>query len=165
MIDNDKIIEFETHWLINGNIFTKDFCKGDIELAKRYAETLDNCFACVNCINCVNCSNCTECNDCKDCKHCKGCNSCEECHHCFNCLHCNKCVYCYGCNECMECNSCSNCSMYSKSSNYSTPYNMQYTNIQLQPQPQPPLGFNSEHFRNAAINSDIVGKMFSREEN
>lgn len=187
MIDDDRIIKFETHWLVNGNIFTKDFCKGDIEVAKQYAETLDNCFACVNCINCVNCNHCiacdncrncdycqccnqcyqcsycTECNGCKDCKHCQRCNSCEECHHCFNCLHCNKCVYCYGCNECMECNFCSNCYMYSKSSNYSVPYNMQYTNTQ--PQPIPPFNFNSEHFRNAAINSDAINKMFICKEN
>lgn len=162
MIDDNRIIEFETQWLINGNIFTKDFCNGNIEVAKQYAETLDNCFACVNCINCVNCSNCVECNDCKDCKHCQKCNSCEECHHCFNCLHCNKCVYCYGCNECMECNSCSNCSMHSKNSNYSATYNIQYTNTQSQP--IPPFNFNSEHFRNAAINSDAINKMFIRKE-
>lgn len=91
MSDDSKIIEFETQWLINGNYFTKALCNNDLELAKKYAETLINCFGCVDCVNCKNCSHCVGCSGCKDCEHCQGCNYCDKCSYCIDCKECSGC--------------------------------------------------------------------------
>lgn len=91
MNDDKKIVDLGNLWLINGNYFTKEFCKGDLDLAKKYAETLIDCFDCVDCRNCVNCNHCARCDGCKDCEHCISCISCDRCLYCFDCVNCSEC--------------------------------------------------------------------------
>lgn len=166
MIDDEKIVDLGNLWLINGNRFTKEFCKGDLDTAKKYAETLIDCFDCVDCMNCVNCNHCAGCDSCKDCEHCSFCASCKECSHCRNCNHCDKCAYCTLCNDCAECNRCENCSFYYRYTNYSAIYSNQpiNTNMQSQQLAVPDFYNNSVipegFYDRAAIKNDGVRSAF-----
>lgn len=83
-VSESEVIELsDGTWLINGNCFTKAFCK-DEKIAKQYAKTLVNCFGCIDCINCVNCNQCINCSHCRSCDYCQNCIHCSTCNYGFN---------------------------------------------------------------------------------
>ena len=154
MIDDEKIVDLGESWIISSNRFTKEFCKNDLDIAKKYAETLIDCFDCVDCRNCVNCNHCARCDGCKDCEHCIFCTSCKECSHCRSCNHCDKCVYCTLCNDCAECNYCDKCHSYNKYANYSAIYSNQHINTNMQSQ--------QNHFLSDTCNNVIPEGFYDR---
>lgn len=97
--EQNKYLLVNGLWLIDGNYFSKEFCKNDIKLAEQYSKTLLNCFGCVDCRNCVNCNHCVGCNNCKDCEHSSSCNNCDKCSYCISCTNCSGCESVTGANR------------------------------------------------------------------
>lgn len=90
-MNDENIIDLGNVWIINRNRFTKALYDNNIEIAKKYAETLINCFDCMDCVNCINCNHCRKCDGCKDCEYCEQCNACGGCSYCIECIYCNGC--------------------------------------------------------------------------